>query len=94
MTNLTMIEKRIGKIESARDSQWQLSDLTDEEFLEYINDFLMRIDAGFQMKSLWDHEGSRQFDVIANQLNQAVEAGMSELPHWEIGEPKNELSQH
>ena len=94
MTNLTMIEKRIGKIESTRGNQGQLSDLTDEEFLKHINDFLVRIDAGFQMKSLWDHEGSRQFDIISNQLNQAVEAGMNELPHWEIGDPKNELSKH
>ncbi|MCP4184845.1 MAG: hypothetical protein GY761_16255 [Hyphomicrobiales bacterium] len=68
MTSLSTIEKRIGNIESARGEQDLFSHMTKEEFLEYLNDVLVQLDAGFQMKSLFDYEDNRRFDAFVKQF--------------------------
>ncbi len=68
MTSLSTIEKRINKIESARGEQDLFSHMTKEEFLEYLNDVLVQLDAGFQMKSLFDYEDNRRFDAFVKQF--------------------------
>jgi len=74
--NLSTIEKRISKFEHTRDSQEPLSHLTDEELVEHTNNFLVRIDAGFQLKSLWDREGFEQYITFAKQMKLDAEAAM------------------